>query len=102
MIAHHLDHDREDTLLDAGSNESLGHHPWDKLHPVVLDLTAATDLGYTPVGQYAAAVPDEIDWLVATARASGGTTLPPDHDDTFFRQMFDYTREDSYLASHPR
>jgi len=56
-------------LLDAAGDESLGHHPWDKLPPMVHDLTAATDLGYTPIGEYAATVPDKIDWLVSAPAA---------------------------------
>jgi hypothetical protein len=69
---------------------------------VLLGLTAATDLGYTPIGEYAATVPDEVEWLVLAARIGGGTIPSSGLDDAFFRGMFDYAREDSYLATYPR
>jgi nucleoside-diphosphate-sugar epimerase len=94
-IARLLGHDWQEVLLDDGADESLGRHPWDVPHPVVLDTTAATQLGYTPAGDYAATVNDEVEWLVSLAR-HGAPTLPG-ADDPYFGPMLDYSREDSYL-----
>ena len=57
-------------LLDDGADETLGRHPWDSRHPIVLDMTAAIDLGYTPVGDYATTVANEVEWLVSAAELS--------------------------------
>jgi len=95
--------------------------------PIVLDMTAAAQIGYVPVGDYATTVVDEIDWLVrqvgkiarigkigeagevgkigearASAAHSGddGVRLPVGLDEEFFDGYFDYAREDRYLADH--
>jgi len=81
IIRRHLGHEWEEVLLDEDG--PLGRHPWDRLPPVVLDTTAATELGYVPAGDYAATVPEMVDWLVAE---------PPPLD-------FDYAAEDSYLEA---
>ncbi|MEP6892647.1 MAG: reductase [Gaiellaceae bacterium] len=39
----------DEVLLDDDANETLGRHPWDTAHPIVLDMSAATELGYVPV-----------------------------------------------------
>lgn len=85
-IAKLLGHAWDEVLLD---DDSLGGHPWDKLPAFVLDLTAATELGYTPAGDYAATVAAEVDWLVS----GGGAPAP---DDPFFVSYFDYAAEDRY------
>ena len=46
----------------------LGRTPWDVPHPIVLDTTAARRARLPPVGDYAATVADEVDWLAAAAR----------------------------------
>ena len=84
-IARHLDHDWDEILVEG---RELGSHPWDKLPPFVLDMNAAAGLGYVPVGDYAATVADEIDWLVA-----GGYEPDPG----FFGRFFDYAAEDRFL-----
>jgi NAD(P)-dependent dehydrogenase (short-subunit alcohol dehydrogenase family) len=88
-VARHLDHAWEEILLDG--NE-LGRHPWDKPHPVVLDMTAALDLGYAPAGDYAATVTEEIDWLVSAARGGADADLLPELG-------LDYQAEDRWLRS---
>jgi nucleoside-diphosphate-sugar epimerase len=100
-IARQLDHAWEEVLLDDGADEGLGRHPWDAPHPIVLDLTAAVELGYTPVGDYATTVADEVEWLVASARGGDGAAHLPGLDEPFFRPMFDYAAEDRYFAAHP-
>jgi nucleoside-diphosphate-sugar epimerase len=104
-VAQYLDHQWEEVLLDAIDEElddSLGHHPWDQPYPVVLDTTAAVELGYTPVGDYASTVRAEIDWLAANAGSSGRAQLPTGYEDPAFDGMFDYAREDRFLAGRSR
>jgi nucleoside-diphosphate-sugar epimerase len=97
-IARLLDHAWEEVLLDDDADPSLGAHPWDAKHPIVLDMTAAIELGYTPVGGYAATVADEVEWLVASARGGASASVLPFPDDEFFAQFLDYPAEDRYLA----
>jgi nucleoside-diphosphate-sugar epimerase len=99
-IARQLDHVWEEVLLDDDADETLGRHPWDTPHPIVLDMTAAGELGYAPVGDYATTVADEVEWLVSAARVDGAAHLPG-LDDPFFGSMLDYAAEDRYLAAHP-
>jgi nucleoside-diphosphate-sugar epimerase len=98
-IARQLDHVWDEVLLDDGADETLGRHPWDVPHPIVLDMTAAIELGYTPVGDYATTVADEVEWLVAAARGGDGAASLPRPDDEFFGPMLDYAAEDRYLAA---
>jgi nucleoside-diphosphate-sugar epimerase len=95
-IARLLDHAWEEVLLDTRADGDLGRHPWDAPNPIVLDMTAAAELGYTPVGDYATTVADEVDWLVSAAGAR------PAADDPFFEPFFDYAAEDRYLATRRR
>jgi nucleoside-diphosphate-sugar epimerase len=88
-IAGHLGHTWHEVLL--ADDETLGRHPWQAQHPVVLDTSAAVALGYQPAGDFATTVADEIDWLVSATR-------PP--IDEYFASLFDYAAEDRYLADH--
>jgi nucleoside-diphosphate-sugar epimerase len=87
-IARQLGHEREEVLLD---DDVLGRTPWDAPYPIVLDLTAAADLGYVPAGDYASTVAEEVEWLVAAE-------LVPSPDDPFFAPFLDYAAEDRYRA----
>ena len=98
-IARQLDHDWEEVLLDDRADETLGRHPWDTPHPIVLDMTAAIDLGYMPAGDYATTVADEVTWLVSAARGRNGAEILPGPDDAYFGPMLDYAAEDHYLSS---
>ena len=51
-------------LIDAPGDPERGHHPWRSAHPVVLDLTAAQRLGYTPVGNSLELLVEEVDWIL--------------------------------------
>jgi hypothetical protein len=86
-------------LLDDADDETLGAHPWDATYPIVLDMTAAAEIGYVPVGDYATTVVDEVEWLVREigATGTGDVHLPPGLDEEFFDGYFDYPREDRYL-----
>jgi nucleoside-diphosphate-sugar epimerase len=86
-IARHLGHEWQEVLIDG---DEPGRHPWDAQPPIVLDMTAAAELGYVPAGDYPATVADEIDWLVAAG---------PPRDDEFFAPYFDYAAEDRYLEA---
>ena len=96
-VARQLGYAWEEVLLDDGVDATLGRHPWDGRPPIVLDTSAAIELGYVPVGDYAATVAAELDWLVEAAR--GGLAL--ELDDAFFRPFLDYAAEDRFLAARP-
>lgn len=98
-IAKHFGHEWTEVLLDDDADPSLGQHPWDAKYPIVLDMTAALEIGYTPVGDYATTVADEIDWLVSAARGGAGAETLPALADPYFGPMLDYAAEDRYLAS---
>ena len=78
-IAGLMGHEWDEVLVDG---DEPGRHPWDALPPVMLDTTAATELGYVPAGDYERTVAEEIDWLVANPRPG----------------EFDYAAEDRYLG----
>lgn len=52
-------------LLGHMADPQQGRHPWLTTHPIVLDTTAATQLGYVPVATGIDLLADEIDWVVA-------------------------------------
>lgn len=98
-IAGLIGHSWEEVLLDEGTDPALGRHPWDAAHPLILDTSAASELGYRPVGDYATTVKETVDWLVASARAGdGGVRLDGGHDQAY-TAMFDYPAEDRFLAT---
>lgn len=101
-IARRLGHAWDEVLLDDGSEPALGRHPWDARPPIVLDMSAAADLGYRPTGDYAATVAEEVEWLVSAARGGAGAEILPGPDDTYFGPLLDYAAEDRYLTLHPR
>jgi nucleoside-diphosphate-sugar epimerase len=98
-IARHLGHAWEEVLLGDDADEELGRHPWDRPRPIVLDTTAAVEFGYTPPGDYATTVAEEVDWLVSAAAGGEGAEYLPGPDDPFFGPMLDYAAEDRYLAT---
>ena len=87
VVAQHLGHAWEEVLIE---DDSLGDHPWNLEHPVVLDMSAAAGLGYVPAGDYPSTVAAEIDWLVDEC---------PPIDGAFFEPYLDYAAEDRYLAA---
>lgn len=97
-IATHFGHSWHELLLEGADDPALGRTPWDTVHPIVLDTSAARELGYSPVGDYASTVVEMIEWLVAAARA--GETLPG-CDDPHLGAYLDYAREDRYLRDLP-
>jgi nucleoside-diphosphate-sugar epimerase len=113
VIARHLGHTWEEVLLDdqqappgqparahpAPGRPTLGRHPWDTPHPIVLDMAAAARLGYTPDGDYAATVATEVDWLIAAAHGGEDADLVPGPGDEYFAPLLDYRSEDRWLAA---
>jgi nucleoside-diphosphate-sugar epimerase len=89
-VARQLGHEREEILLDGLAEGNLGRHAWDPPHPIVLDMTAAAELGYEPAGDYATTVADEVAWL--------GESQPDWLDDEFFAALLDYDAENRWLA----
>ncbi len=92
-IAGHLGHEWEEFLLDDTAPAGLGRTPWDSPHPIVLDTSAATALGYRPAGTYASTIAPALDWLVDAARDG-----QPPSDADYFTEYFDYAAEDAFLA----
>jgi nucleoside-diphosphate-sugar epimerase len=111
VIAAHLGHAWEEILLGSEDGQdgeegeeppgqaALGRHPWDAPHPIVLDMTAAAALGYTPAGDYATTVAAEVDWLTAAARGGDDADLIPGPADDYFARLLDYPAEDRWLAA---
>jgi nucleoside-diphosphate-sugar epimerase len=89
-VAHLLGHEREEILLDGPAEGNLGRHAWDPPHPIVLDMTAAAELGYEPAGDYASTVADEVTWLAESR--------PDRLDNEFFASLLDYDAENRWLA----
>ena len=102
VVANHMSYEWNEVLLPPDAPEGLGRTPWDKPSPVILDTTAALELGYEPVGDYASTVGDEIDWLVDIAIRTNGIHLPDMIGNQFFERLFDYETEDAYLAASNR
>ncbi len=98
-IAHALDYEWQEVLLDGDAIGNVGLYPWDARHPIVLDTSASLALGYQPVGNYAATVFDTVEWLVEAARGGPDAAKLPRDDDEFFAELFDYAAEDRFLAS---
>ncbi len=95
IIARHLGHEWDEVLID---DDALGRTPWDAIPPITLDMTAASQLGYVPAGDYATTVAEEIDWLVAAHHAGDPEGVLPRPDDSFFARFLDYAAEDRWLA----
>lgn len=97
-IAARLGHTWREVAVPATRPVDLGGTPWDAGSPIALDLSAAHELGYTPVGDYAATVGPTVDWLVAEARVRGVPSVQPTD---FFEGLFDYDAEDRFLSTSP-
>jgi nucleoside-diphosphate-sugar epimerase len=94
-----LDHRWDEVLLDGDAIGTIGKHPWDAPHPIVLDMTSAIDLGYDPVGTFEETVSAEVEWLVSLVSVGGDhVELPLGLDGAFFESLFDYAAEDHYLV----
>ncbi|HEX5450370.1 MAG TPA: hypothetical protein VFW85_09970 [Gaiellaceae bacterium] len=99
-IAERMGHEWDEVLLD--DDGPLGNHPWLTPNPIVLDTTAALELGYVPAGSYADTVADEIDWLVEAAAGGDDASLVPRANDEYFSRFFNYAAEDLYRKLRAR
>ncbi|MBU2665001.1 NAD(P)H-binding protein [Actinoplanes bogorensis] len=90
-------HTWREVLLDDDAPPALGRHPWHFVPPVALDMSAALELGYRPVGDYATTVALEVDWLVERAGRDPGW-LPPGVDEDDAARWFDYGAEDAWVS----
>jgi nucleoside-diphosphate-sugar epimerase len=97
-IARVLGHSWDEVLLDDAPADGVGRTPWDAPHPIVLDTSAAVELGYEPAGDYAATVAETVEWLVSAAQGGEGSDLLPAPDDEYFAPLLDYAAEDRLLA----
>jgi len=96
-IANHLGHSWQEVLLDGDPNPPLGAYPWNAASPIVLDMSAADDLGYRPAGTYEETVTAELDWLVESAQRRGVDGVIGADETSFFSHFFDYELEDQHL-----
>jgi nucleoside-diphosphate-sugar epimerase len=104
-IAGHLGHSWDEVLLEGAPEDGLGRTPWDAPYPIVLDTSAALELGYVPAGDYAATVAEAVDWLVTASRGGEGAELLPAPDDEYFAPLLDYAAEDrssAFTRERPR
>jgi nucleoside-diphosphate-sugar epimerase len=92
-------HTWREVLLDDDAPPALGRHPWHFVPPVALDMTAASELGYRPVGDYAATVALEVAWLLDRARQAPDRQ-PPGVDEDDAARWFNYADEDAWQAEH--
>lgn len=88
-VAATLGHRWEEVLVEG---DAPGWHPWDVVPGIELDLTAATELGYRPVGDYAATVGPAIEWAASFGLAAPWAAEAEESD-------FDYAAEDACLRS---
>ncbi|MFC4106999.1 NAD-dependent epimerase/dehydratase family protein [Micromonospora zhanjiangensis] len=99
-INEQLDHRPEEILLPGTGPDGIGATPWSVPRPYVLDMTAAgRELGYRPVTNYLTALPAVVDWVVETARQRDWRTAFPVFVRAHGPDAFDYTAEDSWLAT---
>ena len=72
----------------------LGSHPWESAAPIILDTRASLELGYVPVGDYAATVQNELEWL---SKSADDPRYAADRLELFNRYV-DYAAEDRFMA----
>lgn len=90
-VAAHFGHDWREVFLADDAPAGLGAHPWDARPGIVLDTSAATALGYVPVGSYAQTIGPALDWMAAQPRSLFDA-------DPSFEGYFDYAAEDRFLT----
>jgi nucleoside-diphosphate-sugar epimerase len=97
-----LDYEWQEVLLDGDAVGNVGLYPWNARHPIVLEMSAALALGYSPVGDYADTVTDEVEWLVTAATGGPDAARLPRDGDPFFAPFFAYAAEDRLLEARRR
>ena len=95
VVARYFGHTWEVVDLGMDAPASIGATPWDSTAPIVLDMTAAAQLGYVPAGIYAHTVTEELAWMSEFGKAHPDRVVEP----SFTQRYLNYAEEDSYLAS---
>lgn len=85
--------------LPGGPNGSVGASPWSVKRPVLVDMSAAAALGYTPVGGYAELVPATCQALLTQAAAASSWEQAFPQLARYPHPLFDYRAEDAILGS---
>ncbi|MFJ2675771.1 NAD-dependent epimerase/dehydratase family protein [Streptomyces sp. NPDC087525] len=82
-------------LLDGGGAPGLGRTPWSLNHPLVMDMARAErELGYRPVCDYAASLPETVLWLRGRVRSADWPVAFPALARRWGRSAFAYAAED--------
>ncbi|MGW6236005.1 NAD-dependent epimerase/dehydratase family protein [Streptomyces sp. NPDC055094] len=82
-------------LLDGGGAPGLGRTPWSLNHPLVMDMARAErELGYRPVCDYAASLPETVLWLRDRVRSADWSVAFPALARRWGRGAFAYAAED--------
>lgn len=87
-------------LVDIGDprpGSTLGWSPWSVPSPITVSNEAATQLGYRPVADYAAAAPIACEWLRGQSTEGWEERFPVLAG--YWRPMFDYAAEDALLET---
>jgi nucleoside-diphosphate-sugar epimerase len=77
---------------------AVGRTPWSVQHPFVLDLTAASALGYRPETEYPATVGPICEWLIQATEGRDWRAQFPVLA-SYPYDLFDYKAEDAWLES---
>jgi len=101
-VARHIGYDGNIVEVDDTDRypPTVGRTPWSVQHPFVLDTTALKSLGYGPLTDYAGLVASTCDWLTGVAPSGDWRSLFPVLA-KYPYDLFDYGREDAWLASRP-
>ena len=102
LIAAHLGYGGAILPLDLSDEKgaaAIGDTPWSTPAPFVLDMGAATALGYRPATSYPSAVGPICDGLAAAQGQDWKTLFPVLA--SYPGDLFDYAAEDAFLSTLP-
>ncbi|WP_083802323.1 NAD-dependent epimerase/dehydratase family protein [Micromonospora sp. ATCC 39149] len=100
LVGERLGHHFEVVPLDGGPAAGVGNSPWSSSRSgLVLDLSAASALGFTPPVDHRTAIADAAASLYERAKAGAPELRPLLDGDPFGHH--DYAAEDAWLAGHP-